>query len=110
MPPSRAGDVRVLISKASLIGFGLNFQFCRAMIFSGFDDSFERMYQAIRRCYRFGQTETVRVHVPYIPELEGLMLANVKGKERRFLQDVAIQEGYYRQALEGLGGTPEGGS
>ena len=59
----RRGEARVLISKASLIGFGLNFQFCRSMVFSGFDDSFERLYQAIRRSYRYGQTETVRVHL-----------------------------------------------
>jgi hypothetical protein len=49
-----SGEIRVLISKASLIGYGLNLQNCRSMVFSGFDDSFERMYQAIRRAYRFG--------------------------------------------------------
>lgn len=94
-----AGSVRVLISKAALIGYGLNLQCCRSMIFSGFDDSFERMYQAIRRAYRFGQTETVRVHVPYIPELEGMSFENVKGKEAQFLEDVAEQEKYYKEAL-----------
>ncbi|HSH79854.1 MAG TPA: hypothetical protein VLA19_15115, partial [Herpetosiphonaceae bacterium] len=78
-----------------------NFQFCRSMVFSGFDDSFERMYQAIRRCFRYGQTETVRVHVPYIPELEGLMLSNVKRKQQQFDEDAAIQERHYREALEG---------
>jgi hypothetical protein len=98
----RTGEVRVLISKAQLLGYGLNLQFCRSMIFSGWDDSFERLYQAIRRCYRFGQTETVYVHIPYIAELEGMMLNNVKAKEAHFNQDVAVQELYYRQAL-GLG-------
>jgi len=91
--------VRVIISKAQLIGYGLNLQNCRSMIFSGFDDSFERMYQAIRRAYRFGQTETVRVHVPYIPELEGMIFENVQGKERQFMEDVGMQERYYREAL-----------
>lgn len=95
----RAGDVAVMISKPSLIGYGLNFQHCRSMVFSGFDDSFERLYQAIRRCYRYGQTETVRVHIPYIPELEGLMLSNVKRKQVQFDQDAAIQERHYREAL-----------
>jgi hypothetical protein len=93
------GELRVLISKAQLIGYGLNFQNCRSMVFSGFDDSFERMYQAIRRAYRFGQKEVVRVHVPYIPELEGMIFDNVQNKERQFLQDVAEQEKYYREAL-----------
>ncbi len=96
----RSGDIQVLISKPQLLGYGLNFQHCRSMVFSGFDDSFERMYQAIRRCYRYGQTETVRVHVPYVPELEGLMLSNVKRKQQQFDADAAIQERHYREALE----------
>lgn len=95
----RRGDVQVLISKAQLVGFGMNFQFCRSMVFSGFDDSFERFYQAIRRAYRFGQTETVRVHVPYVPELEGMIFSNVRAKELAFLRDVEIQEENYRAAL-----------
>lgn len=97
----RAGALDGLISKASLIGYGLNLQFCRSIIFSGFDDSFERMYQFIRRCYRFGQTETVHVHVPYVPELEGMMFSNVKQKEARFFADVEIQEAMYRKAMMG---------
>ena len=102
----KAGDLPVLISKASLIGYGLNFQNCRAMVFSGIDDSFERMYQSIRRAYRFGQTETVYVEIPVIPELEGTMFENVRGKQTRFEADVAIQEDYYRRVL--LGETVEG--
>lgn len=97
----RRGDVRVLISKAQLIGYGMNLQFCRSMVFSGFDDSFERMYQATRRALRFGQTEVVRIHVPYVPELEGMIFSNVKNKEAAFLRDVAIQEEMYRRAMEG---------
>jgi hypothetical protein len=95
----QTGELRVLISKASLIGYGLNLQHCRSMIFSGFDDSFERMYQAIRRAYRYGQTETVKVHIPYIPELEGMIFENIQAKERQFIQDVTEQEKYYREAL-----------
>lgn len=95
----RAGQVRVLISKPQLLGYGMNFQFVRSMVFSGFDDSFERMYQAIRRAYRLGQTEPVRVFVPYVPELEGMVLDNVREKERRFLAEVAMQEQCYIEAL-----------
>lgn len=97
----RAGRADVLVSKASLIGYGLNLQHAKAMVFSGFDDSFERLYQAIRRAYRFGQTETVHVHVPVVPELEGLMLDNLKRKQERFESDVAVQEENYRRALAG---------
>jgi len=95
----RSGAIRILISKPALIGYGLNLQFVRSMIFSGFDDSFERIYQAIRRAYRFGQTETVRVFFPYVPELEGLMFTNVRQKEQRFMEEVAIQERHYCDAL-----------
>jgi DNA (cytosine-5)-methyltransferase 1 len=93
------GKLDVLISKPQLLGYGLNFQNCRSMIFSGIDDSFERRYQAIRRAYRFGQKDTVRVHTPYIPELEGMVFDNVAGKEAQFMEDVAAQERYYREAL-----------
>jgi hypothetical protein len=99
----RAGEIRILITKPQLLGYGMNFQFVRSMVFSGFDDSFERMYQAIRRAYRLGQTEPVRVFVPYVPELEGLVLENVRAKERRFLAEVATQEDAYIEALRELG-------
>jgi hypothetical protein len=92
----------VLISKAQLIGYGLNLQHARAMVFSGFDDSFERLYQAIRRAYRFGQTDTVHVHVPVVPELEGLMLDNLRSKEAAFERDVQIQQANYRRAYADL--------
>lgn len=98
----RRGELQVLISKASLIGMGLNFQNCRSMVFSGFDDSFERMYQAIRRAYRYGQTETVRVHVPYVPELEGMIFSNIKRKQELFDRDTAQQELNYRAAMAGM--------
>lgn len=95
----KSGRIQVLISKAQLLGFGLNLQNCRSMVFSGFDDSFERMYQAIRRAFRFGQTETVRVHIPYVPELEGMIFENVREKERRFLADVEECERNYCEAM-----------
>ena len=95
----KKGRVQVLISKAQLLGYGLNFQNCRSMVFSGFDDSFERFYQAIRRAYRFGQKETVRVHVPYIPELEGMIFENIQAKQARFDEDTAQMEREYREAL-----------
>lgn len=98
----RSGRVPVLISKPQLIGYGLNLQFVKSMVFAGFDDSFERMYQAIRRAYRFGQTERVRVFVPYIPELEGMVFDNLRRKEERFLEEVAAQELCYREAVAEL--------
>ncbi len=94
----RTGEVPVLISKASLLGYGMNFQHCAAMIFSGWNDSFEQWYQAIRRAYRYGQTRRLRVHVPFIPALEGVVWANLLRKQTQWEADAAQQEEHYRRA------------
>jgi hypothetical protein len=57
------GSVRVLISKPSVCGFGLNWQHCARMAFVGRSFSYESWYQAVRRCWRFGQTRHVQVHL-----------------------------------------------
>jgi len=98
----RTGQTDVLISKASLLGFGLNFQNCGAMIYSGFNDSFEQFYQSMRRAYRYGQTRSVRVHIPYIPELEGVVWKNILRKQEQFETDTARQEQNYIEAMKGL--------
>lgn len=74
------GEVRVLISKPKICGFGMNWQHCARMAFVGLDDSFEKFYQAVRRCYRFGQKRSVRVHL-FTAENEGQILLNLKRKE-----------------------------
>lgn len=56
-----AGNVRVLISKPSIFGYGLNFQNCHNSLFCGMDYSFENYYQAVRRFYRFGQKHEVNI-------------------------------------------------
>lgn len=75
------GDTRVLISKPSICGFGLNFQHCADTGFVGLNDSFEQVFQAIRRFWRFGQTKPVSVHF-IAAETEGAVVANLKRKER----------------------------
>lgn len=57
------GSARILISKASICGWGLNWQHCARMVFVGPTFSYERFYQAVRRCHRFGQKRTVHAHV-----------------------------------------------
>jgi DNA modification methylase len=74
------GNLRVLISKPKICGYGMNWQHCARMAFVGLDDSFEKFYQAVRRCYRFGQERNVHVHV-FTAENEGQILANIKRKE-----------------------------
>lgn len=57
------GQARVIVTKPSVAGYGLNWQHCARMAFVGLSFSYESFYQAIRRCYRFGQTRPVDVHV-----------------------------------------------
>jgi superfamily II DNA or RNA helicase len=58
-----SGERRVIVSKTSIIGFGVNLQNCHNIVFAGSDHSYERFHQAIRRCYRFGQASQVNVHL-----------------------------------------------
>lgn len=74
------GEIRVLVSKPKIAGFGMNWQHCARMAFVGLDDSFEKFYQAVRRCYRFGQKRQVHVHL-FTAENEGQILANLRRKE-----------------------------
>ena len=57
------GDLRVLVTKPSIAGYGLNWQHCARMAFAGLSFSYENYYQAVRRCWRFGQTRPVEVHI-----------------------------------------------
>lgn len=80
-----SGDVRVLVSKPSICGWGLNWQHSARMAFVGVTDSYEAYYQAVRRCWRFGQTRPVHVHI-FASKAEGSVVANLKRKERDAMQ------------------------
>jgi hypothetical protein len=58
-----SGAARVLATKPSVCGFGMNWQHCSTMIFVGRSFSYEAWYQAVRRCWRFGQTKPVDCHI-----------------------------------------------
>lgn len=73
------GDARVIVTKPSIAGFGMNWQHCRRMVFIGATHSYESFYQAIRRCWRFGQTEPVDVYVIQTPQ-DGAIVANLARK------------------------------
>lgn len=75
------GKIRVLITKPSIAGFGLNWQHCARMAFVGVTDSWEAYYQAVRRCWRFGQSREVVVHI-FSSDLEGAVVQNLQRKER----------------------------
>lgn len=74
------GKINALVSKPSIAGFGMNFQVCSNVFFVGLSDSFESYYQAVRRCLRFGQENTVNVHV-VTHESEGAVVENIRRKE-----------------------------
>lgn len=74
------GDYRVLITKPKIASLGLNFQRCAHMAFVGLSDSYEQYYQAIRRCYRFGQKRVVNAHI-VLSEIESQIARNVQRKE-----------------------------
>src|SRR5699024_3722844 len=77
------GKIKRLVTKPQIAGMGLNWQSCRNMVFVGLSDSFEQVFQAIRRCWRFGQDKEVNVYI-VISEKEGAVLENIKRKERDF--------------------------
>jgi hypothetical protein len=74
------GQVRVLISKPRICGFGMNWQHCADTGFVGLNDSFEQVYQSVRRFWRFGQAKTVTAHF-IAASTEGAVLANLRRKE-----------------------------
>lgn len=74
------GNIKKITTKPKIAGFGLNWQHCNNMVFVGLSDSFESFYQAIRRCWRFGQDKPVNVHI-VISDREGAVLDNIKRKQ-----------------------------
>lgn len=75
-----AGQNRVLVSKPSIAGFGINAQNAHIEIFVGLSDSFEQYYQAVRRCWRYGQEKPVDVYI-IISDAEGAVKANIARKQ-----------------------------
>ena len=74
------GAFRVLVSKPSLAGYGMNWQHCPNVAFVGVSHSWEQYYQAIRRCWRFGQTRPVHCHI-ITSTAEGAVVSNIERKE-----------------------------
>ena len=72
--------IKCLVTKPKIAGFGMNWQQCHNIIFVGLSDSYEAYYQAVRRCWRFGQDKEVNVHI-IISAKEGAVKENVERKE-----------------------------
>ncbi len=75
------GKIKKLVTKPSIAGFGMNWQHCSKMAFVGLSDSYEQFYQAVRRCWRFGQSDPVDVYV-ITADIEGAIVKNIERKEK----------------------------
>jgi superfamily II DNA or RNA helicase len=106
-----AGAVRYMVTKSEIAGFGMNFQNCARMIFCGMGYSYEKYYQALRRCHRYGQTRVVEAHV-VLSESERPILDAVLTKERQAeaLSHGLITEVAEHERAELLAGTTVGDS
>jgi hypothetical protein len=94
------GEARVIVSKPSIMGYGLNLQHvCRRMVFASMDDSFESYYQAVRRCYRFGQSRRVIAHI-ITADTEGAVKANIARKQAQSDAMAAEMVGYMRELTQ----------
>lgn len=79
------GIIKSLVTKPLIAGFGMNWQNCHNMIFTGLSDSYEQYYQAVRRCWRFGQEHPVNVYI-IISAKEGCVKENIERKQADFLK------------------------
>ena len=80
-----AGERPIILSKPSIMGWGVNMQRAARMAFVGVTDSYEAYYQAIRRIWRFGQKRECHAHI-FASKAEGAIVANLKRKEREAAQ------------------------
>jgi len=92
------GRYRVLVTKPSVAGFGMNWQHCARVVFVGVTHSFEQYYQAVRRVWRFGQRSPVVVHV-VTSELEGAVVENLQRKESLAAELADEMVGYVRETM-----------
>lgn len=91
----KAGEVKCLISKPSILGFGLNLQIATRQVFSGLQDSYEEFYQAVKRSNRYGSMRPLNVHIP-VCDVEVPMVQNVLRKADRVDADTREQETLFK--------------
>lgn len=93
----KSGHTKTLVTKAKILGFGLNLQVATRQVFSGLQDSYENYYQCVKRSNRFGATRPLNVHIP-VTEIERPMIETVLTKARRVEQDTREQEEIFKNA------------
>jgi len=86
-------EFKRLITKTSIASFGMNYQQCHNMIFCSYDFKFEQFYQAVRRCYRFGQKKKVKVHL-LVPESQKNVRKSILEKEKKHFEMIKEMSNY----------------
>jgi len=86
-------EFKTLITKTSIASFGMNYQQCNQMVFMSYDFKFEAFYQAVRRCYRFGQKNKVTVHI-LVPESQINVRATILEKEKQHFERISEMSKY----------------
>jgi len=86
-------EFKTLITKTSIASFGMNYQNCNQMVFMSYDFKFEAFYQAVRRCYRFGQKNKVTVHI-LIPESQTNVRSTILEKQQRHFEMIKEMSKY----------------
>ncbi len=92
----KSGEVKTLVSKPKILGFGLNLQVATKQIFSGLEDSYESYYQCVKRSNRYGSTEPLDVHIP-VTDIERPMIETVLRKADRVHADTVEQEALFKE-------------
>jgi DNA modification methylase len=91
------GKFKTLITKTSIASFGMNYQNCHNMVFTSYDFKFEAFYQAVRRCYRFGQKDKVKVHL-LVPESQVNVRQTILEKQQRHFEMIQEMAKYSSEA------------
>jgi hypothetical protein len=86
-------EFKVLVTKTSIASFGMNYQQCFNMVFTSYDFKFEAFYQAVRRCFRFGQKCKVKVHL-LIPESQINVRKTIIEKQNRHQEMISEMSKY----------------
>lgn len=92
----KAGEIRTLITKPKILGFGLNLEVASRQVFSGLQDSYESYYQAVKRSNRIGSKRELHVHIP-VTDIEEPMVQNVLRKAKRVQHDTEEQERLFKE-------------
>lgn len=90
-------EFKTLVTKTSIASFGMNYQQCNQMVFMSYDFKFEAFYQAVRRCYRFGQKNKVTVHI-LIPDSQENVRKSILDKSNRHKEMISEMAKYSSEA------------